>query len=162
MLNSPTSDLYLTSTQFLEQSPEQRLLLLRQMGLARYADFLTKMPLSQVNIDCVMRFFSHPSRVKFPNLKGADLSGLVLNGVNLIRGDLSGANLGGSSLIDADLLFANFTGADLRAASLSGATLNETIWLGTLVEQCYFGAGIGLTNEQCRDLKLHGARFDNW
>lgn len=162
MLN-PTSHLYLTCTQFLEQSPEQRLLVLRQLGLARYADFLTKMPLSGANIDCVMRFFSHPSRVKFPNLKGADLSGLVLDGVNLIRGDLSGANLQGSSLINADLLFANFTKADLRTASLSGATLNETIWLNTLVEQCYFGAGIGLTQKQRTDLKLHGARFDdNW
>lgn len=160
MLN-PTSHLYLTCTQFLEQSPEQRLLVLRQLGLARYADFLTKMPLTKANIDCVMRFFSHPSRVKFPNLKGADLSGLVLNGVNLIRGDLSGANLQGSSLINADLLFANFTGANLRTASLSGATLNETIWLDTLVEQCYFGAGIGLTQKQRTDLKLRGARFNN-
>lgn len=163
MLNSPTQDLLLTCTQFLEQSPEQRLLLLQQLGLARYADFLTKMPLTGANIDCVMRFFSHPSRVKFPNLIGADLSGLVLDEVNLIRGNLSEANLRGSSLINADLLFANFTKADLTGASLCGATLNETIWLDTLVEHCYFGVGIGLTNEQRRDLKLRGARFDgNW
>lgn len=163
MLNSLTPDLYLTCTQFLEQSPEQRLLVLKQLGLARYADFLTKMPLNGANVACVMRFFSHPSRVKFPNLKGADLSGLVLDRVNLIRGDLSQSNLRGSSLIDADLLFANFTKADLTGASLSGATLNETIWLDTLVEQCYFGSGIGLTQAQRRDLKLRGAKFDdNW
>lgn len=160
MLN-PTSNLYLTCTQFLEQNPEQRLLLLRQKGLARYADFLTKMPLNEANIDCVMRFFSHPSRVKFPNLKKADLSGLVLNGVNLIRGDLSEANLQGSSLIDADLLFANLSLADLTGACLNGATLNETIWLGALVEQCYFGTGIGLTQDQRRYLQLRGARFDH-
>jgi uncharacterized protein YjbI with pentapeptide repeats len=161
MLNSPTQDLYRTCTQFLEQSPEQRLLVLRQLGLARYADFLTQMPLNQANVACVMRFFSNPSRVKFPNLKEADLPGLVLDGVNFIRGDLSGANLHRSSLVNADLIFANLTGADLRAADLRGATLNETIWTGTLVDQCNLGAGIGLTNEQLIDLKLRGARLDD-
>lgn len=160
-LNTTTQHLYLTTTQFLEQSPQQRLLILGQLGLARYADFLTQMPLNSANIACVMRFFSNPSSVKFPNLKGADLSGLVLDGVNLIRGNLSAANLRGSSLVNADLLFANFTGADLTSADLRGATLNETIWLGTLVEQCQLGVGIGLTHEQRRDLELRGARFDH-
>lgn len=160
-LNTSTQDLYLTSAQFLEQNPQQRLLQLKQLGLARYADFLTQMPLSQANIACVMRFFNNPSQVKFPNLKGADLSGLILNGVNLIRGDLSGANLQGSSLVNADLLFANFTTADLTAANLRGATLNETVWLNTLVSQCHLGMGIGLTHEQRRDLIRCGASFDN-
>lgn len=157
---TPTQDLYLTCVRFLEQTPEQRLLILKQLGLARYADFLTQMPLNQANIACVMHFFNHPSQVKFPNLKGADLSGLALNGVNLIRGDLSLASLQGSSLVDADLIFANFTRADLRSADLSGATLNETIWLGTLVDKCRLGLGIGLTPEQRIDLKQHGAKFD--
>lgn len=161
MLNSLTQDLYRTCIQFLEKDPQQRLLVLKQLGLARYADFLTQMPLTQANVACVMHFFSHPSRVKFPNLKGADLSGLVLDGVNLIRGDLTGAKLRGSSLINADLLFANFTGADLRAADLRGATLNETIWSGTLVDKCHLGTGIGLTHEQHTDLKIRGARFDD-
>ena len=79
----------------------------------------------------------------------------------MIRGDLSEANLRASSLINADLIFANFTKADLRAANLSGATLNETIWTGTLVEQCKLGTGIGLTPEQRRDLKQRGAMFDD-
>lgn len=161
MLNSPTQDLYRTCTQFLEQNSEQRLLVLRQLGLARYADFLIQMPLNGANVACVMRFFSNPSRVKFPNLKQADLPGLVLDGVNLIRGDLSGANLRGSSLVNADLIFANLTGADLRAADLRGATLNETIWTATLVDRCNLGAGIGLTHEQLIDLKLRGARLDH-
>ena len=161
MFYTPTQDLYLTCTEFLEQSPQQRLLILKQLGLARYADFLTQMPLNQANIACVMRFFSHPSRVKFPILKGADLSSLVLDGVNLIRGDLSEASLCASNLINADLIFANFTKADLRKANLSGATLNETIWTGTLVEQCKLGTGIGLTPEQRRDLKQRGAMFDD-
>lgn len=157
---TPSQDLYLTCVRFLEQTPEQRLLILKQLGLARYADFLTQMPLNQANIACVMRFFNHPSQVKFPNLKGADLSGLALNGVNLIRGDLSQTSLQGSSLVDADLIFANFTRADLRSADLSGATLNETIWLGTLVDKCRLGLGIGLTPEQRIDLKRRGAKFD--
>lgn len=119
------------------------------------------MPLSEANVACVMRFFKDPSRVKFPNLKGAELSGLVLDGVNFIRGDLSEANLRGSRLVDADMIFANFTGADLRNADLWGATLNETVWSGALVDQCHFGTGIGLTNEQRRDLEVRGALFDN-
>jgi len=160
-LNLPSHDLYSTCTQFLEQDPQQRLVLLKQLGIARYADFLTQMPLSEANVACVMRFFKDPSRVKFPNLKGAELSGLVLDGVNFIRGDLSEANLRGSRLVDADMIFANFTGADLRNADLWGATLNETVWSGALVDQCHFGTGIGLTNEQRRDLEVRGALFDN-
>lgn len=159
MLNSPTQDLYLTCTQFLEQNPQQRLLTLKQLGLARY-DFLTKMPLTEANIACVMRFFQAPSRAKFPNLRGADLSGLVLDGVNFIRGDLTGANLKKSRLLEADLIFANFTGADLRDADLRGATLNETVWSTALVEGCKFGAGIGLTDKQRKALKVRGAIFD--
>lgn len=160
MLHSPTQDLKGTCTQFLEQDPQQRLLTLKQLGLARYADFLTQMPLSEANVACVMRFFRNPSRAKFPNLRGAELSGLVLDGVNFIRSDLSGANLRGSSLVNADLLFADFTAADLRNADLRGATLNETVWSGALVDQCQFGKGIGLTDEQRTDLKVRGATLN--
>ncbi|MEP0885112.1 pentapeptide repeat-containing protein [Trichocoleus sp. ST-U3] len=130
------------------------------MGIARYADFLTKMPLTEANVACVMHFFRDTSRVKFPNLRGADLSNLKLDGVNFIRGDLSGANLRGSSLLEADLLFANFTESDLRNADLRGATLNETIWSGAVVQDCHFGEGIGLTKQQRRSLKVLGARFN--
>lgn len=157
ILNSRSQNLDYTCTQFLKQSSQQRLLVLKQLGLARYADFLTQMPLHEANVGCVMRFFKNPSQVKFPNLQGAELSGLILDGVNLIRGNLSGANLSGSSLVNADLIFANFTEADLRNANLQGATLNETIWSGAIVYQCNFGTGIGLTNEQRRDLKIRGA-----
>lgn len=161
MLNFTTGNLYRTCTEFLEQSSEKRLLILKDLGIARYADFLTQMPFTEANVVCVMRFFKDTSRVKFPNLRGADLSGLNLDGVNFIRGDLSGANLRGSRLLEADLLFANFTGADLRDADLRGATLNETIWTNALVKGGNFGTGIGLTNEQRRDLKIRGASFNN-
>ena len=161
MLNYQTQDLRYNSIQFLEQSPQQRLLILKQLGIARYADFLTQMPLNEANVICVMGFLENPKRLKFPNLMGADLSSLILDGVNFIRGNLSEAKLRESSLVNADLLFANFTAADLRNADLSGATLNETIWLDALVEWCNFGTGIGLTNEQRKYLRLRGAKFTN-
>ncbi|MBE9107696.1 pentapeptide repeat-containing protein [Nostoc cf. edaphicum LEGE 07299] len=160
MLNLPTQDLRYTAMQFLEQSPPQRLQILKQMGIARY-EFLTKMRLNEANIICIMRFFQYPNQVKFPNLIKADLSGLILDGVNFIRGNLSGANLQDSSLVNADLLFANFTKADLRNADLRGATLNETIWLETLVNNCQLGVGTGLNGLQCQDLQLRGARFNS-
>ncbi len=156
-----TQNLYQISTDFLEQTPQNRLLILTEIGLARYANFLTIMPLTEANIACTMRFFSTPSRAKFPNLKGADLSGLVLDGVNFIRGDLSGANFSNSSLVDADLIFANFTKANLSNANLQGATLNETIWNSAVVKNCKFGAGIGITNKQRQELISGGAIFNN-
>jgi uncharacterized protein YjbI with pentapeptide repeats len=158
MLDSPTQNLYDTCVEFLKQTPQQRLLTLKNLGLARY-DFLIHISLTEANVACVMRFFREPSRVKFPNLRGADLSGLVLDGVNFIRGDLTGATLKGSRLLEADLIFANLTGADLRDADLRGSTLNETVWLGALVEGCRLGMGIGLTNQQHTELKAGGALF---
>lgn len=158
MLDSPTQNLYDSCVEFLKQTPQQRLLTLKHLGLARY-DFLTQISLVEVNVVCVMRFFREPSRVKFPNLRGADLSGLVLDGVNFIRGDLTGATLKGSRLLEADLIFANLTEADLRKADLRGATLNETVWLRALVEGCRLGTGIGLTNQQRMELKAGGAVF---
>ncbi len=160
MLNIPTQDLRHTAIQFLEQSPSQRLQSLKQLGIARY-DFLTKIELNEANIICIMRFFKYPSQLKFPNLMGADLSGLILDGVNFIRGNLSGANLQGSSLVNADLLFVNFTKADLRNADLRGATLNETIWLQTLVDKCQLGVGTGLNHLQRQDLQLRKAIFNS-
>jgi len=160
MLNISTQDLRYTAIQFLEQSPPQRLQILKQLGIARY-EFLTKICLNEANIICMIRFFQYPSQLKFPNLIGADLSGLILDEVNLIRGNLSGANLQSSSLVNADLLFANFTKADLINADLRGATLNETIWLGALVSKCKFGTGDGLTKLQRQDLQLRGAIFNN-
>ncbi|MBD2778142.1 pentapeptide repeat-containing protein [Iningainema tapete] len=158
MLDSSTQNQHNKAIEFLAQSPQQRLLILQELGIARY-DFLTKLRLNDANISCVIRFFQNPRQLKFPNLVGADLSGLVLDGVNFIRGNLSGANIRGSSLVNADLIFANFTYADLRNTDLRGATLNETVWLNSLVDECQFGGGIGLTHTQVQYLLDRGAEF---
>ncbi|MEC4815866.1 MAG: pentapeptide repeat-containing protein [Scytonema sp. PMC 1069.18] len=158
MLNSFSTDLRDRAIQFLAQDCQKRQQILRQLGISRY-DFLTKMHLNEANITCVMRFFQNPNQLKFPNLMGADLSGLILDEVNFIRGNLLGANLQESSLLNADLIFANFTHANLRNANLCGATLNETTWLNALVDDCEFGHGIGLTMVQRQDLQLRGAKF---
>lgn len=153
------ADLQQICTDFLKFDEQQRVSLLKQIGLARY-DFLVPMPLSEANIACVMRLFSAPSQAKFPDLRNADLSGLNLAGVNFIRGNLTGINLQNSCLSNADLLFANLTDGDLRGADLRGATLNETVWLGTRVEGCRFGEGIGLTKRDRTDLTLNGGIFE--
>ncbi len=154
-----TQNLYQISTDFLEKPPQKRLLVLKEIGLARYADFLSIMPLTEANIACVMRFFINPSKAKFPNLQGADLANLVLDGVNFIRGNLSDANLSNSSLVDADLIFASFNNANLSDVNLQGATLNETLWHNAIVKNCNFGVGIGITNKQRQKLKTSGAIF---
>jgi uncharacterized protein YjbI with pentapeptide repeats len=158
MLNLSPQNIRHTAIQFLEQTPIQRLQTLKQFGIGRY-EFLTKIKLNEANIICIMRFLQNSKQLKFPNLADADLSNLILDEVNFIRGNLTGANLQRSSLVNADLLFANFTKADLRNADLTGATLNETIWLDALVEGCQFGKGVGLTQLQHQDLQQRGAKF---
>ncbi|HEY9809054.1 MAG TPA: pentapeptide repeat-containing protein [Halomicronema sp.] len=153
-----TQQAQLISIEFLEKSPEERLKILKKLGLSRY-EFLTKLPVSPVNITCVMRFLGNPTRVKFPNLQGAELAGLNLQGVNFIRGNLTDSNLQNTCLINADLLFVNFTNANLTNADLTGATLNETIWLKALVEGCKLKNTIGLTLQQQQDLSQRGAIF---
>ncbi len=158
MLQLTTPNLRYNAIQFLQQSPEERLQILQKLGISRY-DFLTKMRLNEANISCLIRFLENPTQLKFPNLIEADLSNLILDEVNFIRGNLSRVNLQKSSLKNADLLFANFTDADLRKADLQGATLNETIWLNALVDECRFGEGIGIKEGQRKDLQLRGALF---
>ncbi|MCT7949757.1 pentapeptide repeat-containing protein [Ancylothrix sp. C2] len=146
------------SLEFLEKDPQNRLEILNELGLGRY-EFLTKLPLTEANIPCVMRFLGNRQRVKFPNLQGADLAGLNLEGVNFIRGNLTNANLQNSCLIKADLLFVNFTNANLTNADLTAATLNETIWLNAIVEGCNLKNTTGLTQQQRQDLTRRGAIF---
>ena len=161
MLPTTSSDLS-ASSHFLAQEPGDRLQILKQLGLARYADFMLLMPNTAANVACVMRFFVDPSRVKFPDLRGVELVDLVLDGVNLIRANLTGAWLNGSSLVKADLIYAQLQDADLRGANLRGATLNKTSWAGAFVEGCCLGGGVGLTDAQRQDLQERGALLEPW
>ncbi len=158
MFDNITQDMRQITIEFLQKDSQVRSQILREYGIARYT-FLTQMQLNQANINCVMRYLENPSKLKFPNLVGADLSGLILDGVTLIRGNLSHANLSHSSLMNADLLFANLTGTDLRSCNLRGATLNETIWQDALVTGCQLHGSIGLTSMQRQDLQIRGAVF---
>lgn len=160
MFDNITQDVRQITIEFLQKDSIVRSQILQEYGIARYT-FLTKMQLNQANINCVMRYLENPSKLKFPNLVGADLSGLILDGVTLIRGNLSHANLSNSSLVNADLLFANLTGTDLRSCNLRGATLNETIWENALVTECHLDGSIGLTWAQRQDLQMRGAVFNN-
>lgn len=160
MLNTENQYLRYTAINFLEQSPENRFKMLEELGIERYS-FLTKMRLNDTNLICIMQFLQNPEQLKFPNLIGADLSNLNLDGANFMQGDLSYANLQNSSLLNANLVFTNFTGADLRNADLTGATLSQVIWSDTLVAGCKMGSGKGLTAVQRKDLQMRGAEFDS-
>ena len=58
-------------------------------------------------------------------LVGVDLSGANLSGAYLVGVDLSGVDLSGANLSGADLNHANLSGVDLSGANLSGAYLNH-------------------------------------
>jgi uncharacterized protein YjbI with pentapeptide repeats len=146
--------------EFLKSSVTARSIQLEAIGLLRYAKLLTQMELSDGNIECVERFFAHPSRAKFPQLMRTDLQGLDLRGVNFIRANLSRANLAGCCLQDADLIFGNFSMANLSKANLRGATLNETMWTGANVRECDFRETIGLTTTQVLALRSAGGIFE--
>jgi uncharacterized protein YjbI with pentapeptide repeats len=160
------TDIVITSTdldaanQFLDSSIDRRWRWLETLGLVRYAKLFTQMQPTGANIACVAQFLSYPSSVKFPQLMGTDLAGLDLERVNFIRANLTGANLSGCNFRDADLLFANFSRANLSGADLCGATLNETMWQGSIVSSCDFRESIGLTSVQMRDLRSTGGIFE--
>jgi uncharacterized protein YjbI with pentapeptide repeats len=151
---------HLSAIQFLKSSSADRLVWLEDLGLLRYQQLLTQMMMSAENIDCVVRFLTDPSQIKFPQLMGAHLQGLNLSGVNFIRANLHGANLTGCCLQDADLLFGNFIRANLSGVNLRRATLNQTMWLDSIVHDCDFRGAIGLTAIQVSQLRSAGGIFE--
>lgn len=147
---------------FLAANPDDRRQWLNAIGLGRYAPLLAHLTSSPCNQTCVARFLCTPDRVKFPDLRSADLATLDLTGVNLIRGQLNHANLRGTILQHADLIFANFSHADLTNADLRGATLNQTIWTATIVQGCDVRGAKGLTTSQRQVLAASHAIVDGW
>jgi Pentapeptide repeats (8 copies) len=128
------------------------------------------------------------STIRSPGAVGADLSGADLTNADLRGSDLSGADLTNADLrganftrdleLDRALELAldrardhnyrktNLNGANLSGANLSGVDLSDidlsgTSLNGAIVTNTYFGAGIGLTEAEKRDLKRRGAIFDD-
>lgn len=64
------------------------------------------------------------------NLVGADLRGADLGQANLSNADLRGADLSGANLVGVDLSDANLSGAALGGANLIGADLRGAIYDG--------------------------------
>ena len=67
------------------------------------------------------------------NLQGANLQGAYLTGVDLRKADLSTANLRKAYMKDANLIQANLMQADLTSVTLSGAILNQTNLINTVI-----------------------------
>jgi hypothetical protein len=146
--------------QFLSQSAPQRLEILHQLGLERYQQLLCFLSPTAANQQCLLRFFANPQQVKFPQLQGADLTGLDLQGMNLIRAKFNNAQLGQCCLRAADLIFGDFSGANLTQADLRGCTINETQWLNTIVFRCDLRQAVGLSAQQRHLLQQQGAILD--
>jgi uncharacterized protein YjbI with pentapeptide repeats len=146
--------------QFLSQSSPQRLEILQQLGLERYQQLLCFLSPTAANQQCLLRFFTNPQQVKFPQLQGANLSGLDLQGMNLIRAKFNNAQLVQCCLRSADLIFGDFSGANLTAADLRGCTINETQWYEAIVFHCDLRQTIGLTAQQQHSLQQQGAILD--
>ena len=87
---------------------------------------------------------SYPSA----DLRGANLSDVVLHG-----GHLAGANLSGADLTDADLLLANLAGANLMDANLTDARLWGTFFTGADL------TGANLTVADLTRARLEGANL---
>jgi uncharacterized protein YjbI with pentapeptide repeats len=144
---------------FCDQSNDQKVAILQQDGLERYSQLLCQLTSSPGNLRCLMKFFSQPDRMKFPQLQGTDLTGLDLSGTNLIRANFTEANLEGCNLQGADLIFGNFTNTNLSSANLQGCTLNETCWNESIVINCNFAGTKGIPLSQQQLLMARGAIF---
>jgi uncharacterized protein YjbI with pentapeptide repeats len=146
--------------EFLSQSVSQRLKTLQNMGLERYHQLLCHLTSTEANYQCLRRFLIHPHQVKFPQLQGADLRGLNLQQMNLVRAKFNQSLLQGCCLRSADLIFGDFTGADLSNADLRGCTVNESQWNDAVVTRCDLRGTLGLTFPQQQLLRHQGAILD--
>jgi uncharacterized protein YjbI with pentapeptide repeats len=84
------------------------------------------------------------------DLRGADLSGMILKVADLNAANLSGAKLIGTDLSNADVDGADLSSADLSAANLKGTDLSSADLSGANLT----GANLAMTT-------LDGAKLDN-
>jgi uncharacterized protein YjbI with pentapeptide repeats len=72
------------------------------------------------------------------NLSAADLRGADLGGAHLVSADLSGADLSGTNLFGADLSWAELQGADLRGADLRRADMTGAGLQGAVLTEALY------------------------
>ena len=99
-------------------------------------------------------------------LRGAELSGAYLSGVdlfaaNLVAADLRGADLGGANLSTADLSGADLSGANLFGADLSDAELGGADLSGANLRGAEMG-GADLKGANLREADLNEVRYDDY
>lgn len=144
---------------FCDQSPAQKVIILRKYGLERYSQLLCQLKPSSGNLHCLGRFFTQSGRIKFPQLQGTDLAELDLSNTNMIRANFTAANLQNCNLQGADIIFGNFTAANLTQANLQGCTLNEVCWQDSIVTDCLLFGSKGIALSQQQALLIRGAVF---
>lgn len=97
------------------------------------------------------------------DLRGANLAGKVLSGIDLYRADLRNANLKGATLYDADL-----TKANLKAANLNQSDLSEAVLVRANLNWCLMNDadlsfanfdGAELSNSQMMRAELSNAKI---
>jgi uncharacterized protein YjbI with pentapeptide repeats len=98
------------------------------------------------------------SGVDRPNLRGADLSGLVLHEVNLRLVDLAGANLT-QTTITAALDYAVLNEADLTGARMWSCRFDETQLVGVIGRDPEF-CGSRIVASNFSNAKLQNANFE--
>ncbi|HYE45800.1 MAG TPA: pentapeptide repeat-containing protein, partial [Caulobacter sp.] len=95
------------------------------------------------------RFLSGRPGGRRANLAHADLSNVMLEGINLSEAELTGARLNGACLMGGDLSRAVLFGADLRDADLRTANLSKADLRGV----CLRGANLAYANLIGADLR---------
>jgi uncharacterized protein YjbI with pentapeptide repeats len=100
-----------------------------------------------------------------PDLRGADLQEMNLEGVNLVRAQLQEADLSGANLERSAIWMANLTRAKLSGANLSWSHLTESVLKeAELIAVDFTVATLSLVNFDGADLtaaNLDGVRLDS-
>jgi uncharacterized protein YjbI with pentapeptide repeats len=163
-----------------QKSQETLKNLIQQLNQAKHKTFLELAEIAEINplIDLAGGNFVAGSLsglqlsgaiLDHVNLRGADLTDIDLSEAKLRGARLSGADLSGaylenvdlrdSDLHSASLALANLIGADLRSANLQQTNLSNANLTSALVEQAKFANNLGISEEMRQNLQARGAIF---